>query len=133
MPFKLSLISRKNLEGVHPDLVLIVERAIHLTAVNFRVICGVRSITDQRKMVQAGASQTMNSRHLVQEDGWGHAVDLVALENGAVRWVPWSLYESIAATMKAAAKEFDVPIEWGGDWKTFKDGVHFQLPRGYGE
>ena len=30
--------------------------------------------------------------------------------------------------MKAAAKKEGVLLEWGGDWKTFKDGPHFQLP-----
>ena len=29
--------------------------------------------------------------------------------------------------MKQAAKELGVNIVWGGDWKSFKDGPHFQI------
>ncbi|EHS4316222.1 M15 family metallopeptidase, partial [Escherichia coli] len=28
-----------------------------------------------------------------------------------------------------AAAEMGTAIEWGGDWKTLKDGPHFQLKR----
>lgn len=41
-----------------------------------------------------------------------------------------SVYHKLADAMKQAAKELNVPIEWGGDWRTFKDGPHFQLPWG---
>lgn len=121
--YRLGLTSRENLQGVHPDLVRIVERAIAVSDVDFRVLEGVRSPERQAELVRAGASQTQQSRHVS-----GHAVDLGALVNGRVRW-DWPLYDRIAAAMKAAAKELELPIEWGGDWKTFRDGPHFQLPR----
>ena len=35
----------------------------------------------------------------------------------------------LAAAMKRAAKELNIPIEWGGDWVSFPDGPHYQLPR----
>ncbi|KLG58653.1 M15 family metallopeptidase, partial [Escherichia coli] len=41
----------------------------------------------------------------------------------------WPLYEKIAQAFKQAAKELNTPIEWGGDWRTLKDGPHFQLKR----
>lgn len=121
MTFKLSKRSRDSLQGVHPDLVRVVERAIELTEVDFVVIEGLRTPARQAELVKAGASQTQNSRHLT-----GHAVDLAAWV-GTVRW-DWPLYPRIAAAVKQAAKELGVPIEWGGDWK-FRDGPHFQLPR----
>jgi peptidoglycan L-alanyl-D-glutamate endopeptidase CwlK len=108
---------------VHADLVRIVERAIELTEVDFTVLEGMRGVARQKELVAAGASQTMNSRHLT-----GHAVDLGALVGGKVRW-DWPLYHLIADAMKRAASELGVPLEWGGDWKSFKDGPHFQLPR----
>lgn len=122
MTFKLSKRSRDNLQGVHPDLVRVVERAIEITEVDFVVIEGLRTPARQAELVKAGASQTQNSRHLT-----GHAVDLAAWV-GTVRW-DWPLYPRIAAAVKQAAKELGVPIEWGGDWTSFKDGPHFQLPR----
>jgi peptidoglycan L-alanyl-D-glutamate endopeptidase CwlK len=118
----LSARSLQRLNGVHPDLVRVVKRAIELTGVDFAVTEGLRTLARQRELVTAGASQTLRSRHLT-----GHAVDLVALVGGKVRW-DWPLYPRIAESMKAAAKELNVPIEWGGDWKSLRDGPHFQLP-----
>ena len=57
----------------------------------------------------------------------GHAVDLGACVGAQVRW-DWPLYERLNAAMQKAAAECGVPIEWGGSWRTLKDGPHFQLP-----
>ena len=111
------------LSGVHPDLVAVVKLAIELSDIDFQVIEGVRSKSRQEQLVKAGASKTMNSRHLT-----GHAVDLCALINDSVRW-DWPLYSKIADAMKQAATQLRISIEWGGDWKTFKDGPHFELSR----
>jgi len=116
--FILSNRSLSNLEGVHPDLVAVVKRAICLTSQDFTVIEGIRSLARQEQLVASGASQTMNSRHLT-----GHAVDLVPYP---VSW-DWPLFYPIADAMKLAAEELNVDLEWGGDWRTFKDGPHFQL------
>ena len=122
MTYTLSKKSRDRLVGVHQDLVKVVERAIEITEIDFAVLEGVRSKTRQEQLVKAGASQTRRSRHLT-----GHAVDLGAYVAGSVRW-DWPLYNQLADAMKKAAAEMRVPIEWGGDWTTLKDGPHFQLP-----
>lgn len=122
MSYVLSKKSLDRLSGVHHDLVEVVKRAIEITEVDFTVLEGVRSKARQEQLVKAGASQTMRSRHLT-----GHAVDLGAYVAGQVRW-DWPLYYKIADAVKKAASELNVPIEWGGDWKSFKDGPHFQLP-----
>lgn len=121
MTFKLGPRSVARLKGVHPDLVKVVERAIQLSTVDFTVLEGLRTIERQKALVDAGSSQTMNSRHLD-----GHAVDLGAWVDGQVDW-SWPLYSRIADAMKRAADELEIPIEWGGDWK-MKDGPHWQLP-----
>lgn len=117
--------SLKNLEGVHPDLVRVVKRADELVAppLGFVVIEGLRTAKRQAELVAAGASRTQNSRHLT-----GHAVDLMATVNGQGRW-DWPLYGQLAAAMKQAAAEFGVALVWGGDWKTLRDGPHFELDR----
>lgn len=120
--FQLSERSKRRLQGVHPDLVKVVERAIQITDTDFTVLEGLRTKARQSQLVASGASQTMNSRHIT-----GHAVDLGAYVAGQVRW-DWPLYHKVADAMKKAAGEVGVPIEWGGDWTTFKDGPHFQLP-----
>jgi peptidoglycan L-alanyl-D-glutamate endopeptidase CwlK len=122
MSFVLGAKSKERLKGVHPDLVRVVERAIQITEVDFSVIEGLRTVARQQQLVKSGASKTMRSRHIT-----GHAVDLAAVIDGEIRW-DWPLYAKIAKAVKQAAAELKVPIEWGGDWRTFKDGPHWQLP-----
>lgn len=123
MTFKFSARSLRNLDGLHRDLVRVAHRALELSDVDFVVTEGLRTRERQRQLVAAGASRTMNSRHIT-----GHALDVAAWVGGAVRW-DWPLYDRISAAFKAAARELGVPIVWGGDWKTFKDGPHFELDR----
>jgi peptidoglycan LD-endopeptidase CwlK len=123
MTFTLSLKSEHRLQGVHPDLVRVVRRALELTSVDFAVTEGLRTKERQAELVAKGASQTMNSRHLT-----GHAVDLAAVVGGEIRW-DWPLYDKLAQAMKSAAGELNIPIVWGGDWKTLRDGPHFELDR----
>ena len=122
MAFVLGQRSIDRLKGVHPDLVKVVKLALTKVDRDFTVGEGLRTIETQRKYVAEGKSKTMNSRHLT-----GHAVDLWPLVDGKVTW-DWKYYYPLADAMKAAAKELNVPLEWGGDWTSFKDGPHFQLP-----
>ena len=121
MAFTLGTRSKANLQGVHPDLVKVVQRAIQITDQDFTVIEGLRDIKRQEELLRKGATQTMNSRHLT-----GHAVDVAPWVNGQISW-DWKYYPEMAKAMKDAAKEFKVDLEWGGNWKSFKDGPHFQL------
>ena len=123
MTFKFSARSLRNLDGLHRDLVRVAHRALELSDVDFVVTEGLRTRERQRQLVAAGASRTMNSRHIT-----GHALDVAAWVGGTVRW-DWPLYDRISAAFKAAARELGVPIVWGGDWKSFKDGPHFELDR----
>lgn len=121
MPFAFGNRSKANLNGVHPDLVRVMELAIKRSPVDFMVIEGLRTVARQRQLFNAGASKTMNSRHIT-----GHAVDIVPWVDGQIRW-DWPLYKRIAPVVKAAAKELGVSIQWGGDWLRFKDGPHWEL------
>lgn len=123
MSFRLSQRSRARLQGVHPDLIAVVEEAIRLTEVDFMVTEGVRDPTRQAALVKAGASRVLNSRHLT-----GHAVDVAAVLDGEVRW-DWPLYGRIATAFKAAARRLGKPLTWGGDWTRLRDGPHFELDR----
>lgn len=158
MTYRLGTASRKELQGVHPDLVRVVERAIQITKQDFSVHDGLRTLEEQKRYVATGVSQTMNSKHRPQADGFGHAVDLVPYINGKLRW-EWEPIYVIAAAVWQAAKELDVPLRWGGAWinlsdiktgtpgamkaaveaygarqrkagrKAFTDGPHFELAR----
>lgn len=123
MTFKLSDKSLSRLQGVHPDLVKVVKRAIEITPVDFVVIEGLRTKARQAYLLDAGKSRTMNSYHLT-----GHAVDIAPIVDGKVSW-DWKFFHPMVAAMKQAADELGVKIIAGADWKTFPDGPHFQIER----
>lgn len=146
--YSLSELSLSRLEGVNPNLVKVVKRAIEISGVDFRVSEGLRTKERQAELVRKGASQTMNSRHLT-----GDAVDLVAIVDGQVSW-DFNYYYTIAKAVAQASNELGVLVRWGGAWtvitnkdgtpqdwvkaykterkrlgkKEFLDGVHFELP-----
>ena len=121
--FDFSERSRRNLAGVHPDLVRVMWRAIRITPIDFVVTEGLRTEARQRQLVDAGASRTMRSRHLT-----GHAVDVAVLIGREVRW-DWPLYVQLSRYVKEASVIESVPITWGGDWPKFRDGPHYELSR----
>jgi len=153
MGFTLSQRSLDRLEGVHDDMVRVVKKAIDLTKVDFGVICGLRTIEEQKALVDKGASQTMKSKHLD-----GLAVDLMAYVGGRASW-ELNLYDDIADAMKEAAELEGVSVRWGAAWhindiatcgmtmeqamnsyidtrraegrRPFIDGPHFELSKAY--
>lgn len=121
--FRFGERSLKNLLEVHADLQRVAARALELSSVDFAVTDGLRTKEEQAANLKKGVSQTKNSRHLT-----GYAIDVVAIVGGRASW-DWGYYQSIAVAFKAAATELSIDIEWGGDWKSFRDGCHFQLSR----
>jgi peptidoglycan L-alanyl-D-glutamate endopeptidase CwlK len=117
MPYGFGVNSKVNLQGVHPHLVAIANMAIALSEQDFAVHDGVRTIVEQQKLVAAGASKTLDSKHLVQADGFGHAIDLVPYINGNLRW-EWGPVYRVAAAVHHAAINIGVPLKWGGVWDT---------------
>jgi len=115
MTFRLSQRSMDRLEGVHPAMTGVVERAIQLTDVDFGVTQGVRTLDEQKANVAAGRSQTMASKHLLQDDGFSHAVDVVAYVGSDVSW-ELNMYDNICDAFKTAAEEVGCSIKWGAAW-----------------
>ena len=130
--------SMERLEGVHPLLVDWSLRVV--TIMDCSVIYGVRTMTEQRHMVAIGASQTMNSMHLVQPDGYGHAVDLMPypMED----WGYLRPFDVLGGVGLALAHEMGLKdvIRWGGAWRggfdinkkgEFQDLMHFEINQPY--
>ena len=109
MGYKLGKRSLSRLEGVNEELVTVVKYAIGVTKQDFSVICGLRTIDEQRALVAKGASQTLKSKHID-----GNAVDLMAYVDGG-RW-ELNLYDEIADAMKEGAEAAGVKIRWGAAW-----------------
>jgi peptidoglycan L-alanyl-D-glutamate endopeptidase CwlK len=124
MSRKYSARSLKNLNGIHPDLRRVIDRALQDSPLDFVVIEGLRTKERQKQLVAQGASKTMNSRHLT-----GHAVDLVPIGPNGKAAFDWPLYDRLGPAVKAAAEKEEVALVWGGDWNSFKDGPHFELDR----
>lgn len=123
MPFKFGATSLARLAQVHPDLQKVAALALTYSPLDFTITEGRRSLERQKQLKAAGASQTLNSRHIT-----GHAIDFAVLVGGKVRW-DWPLYPQVADAFKRAAKELNIPIIWGGDWKSLRDGPHVELDR----
>ena len=125
--------SLTKLKGVHPDLInVITDASILLSSgtagFDFVVTEGVRTVETQRKYVAEGRSKTMRSRHIPETNkcGLSCAVDLAVTVNGKITW-DYAMYEKLSEIVKNSAKKLGIDVEWGGDWKTFKDGPHFQI------
>lgn len=139
MTYSLGPASLAMLNGVHPRMIRVVKRAIELTSQDFKVLCGVRTLAEQKKLYAQGRTTpgnivtwTLKSRHLPAADGFGHAVDLVPYP---VDWNDLSKFDAMAKAMFAAAKELGIQIRWGADWdadgkpreKGESDSPHFEL------
>lgn len=128
--------SQYNMDGLHPDLILVLNRALQTSPHDLVVTEGLRTLDRQKELVRIGASKTLKSRHLKQADGYGHAFDFYAMvdtnSDGKISFEEMStvrLMLPIADAIKAAAKEKNVAITYGGDWRKFKDYPHFELDR----
>lgn len=118
----------KHIEECHPRIQEIIYAAAKsYNCPRFRVIDGARTIEEQKENVRRGVSKTMRSRHIPAKNGWSHAVDIAPFINGKISW-NWKDYHPLAKEIKKIAASFGTRLEWGGDWKSFKDGPHWQLP-----
>lgn len=118
--------SRKRAEKVHPRMIAIVELALSYFIIDFFVLKdgGARTSDFQKTLVAKGVSKTLKSKHLIQSDGYGHAIDLCPLP---VDWDDVEPFKFMATAMFRAAAELGEQIEWGGHYKSWKDYPHFNL------
>lgn len=117
MTYILGSKSIAHLDGVHPSLVSVVKLAIGMTTQDFTVMEGMRTLAQQREYIRRGTSKTMHSMHLMQKDGFAHAVDLVPWIGGNPVW-DWDGCAKIAHAMDRAATKMCCAdrIIWGGAW-----------------
>ncbi len=108
------------MKGNHTDLRKVCDLALQLSHVDFIITEGKRTRERQIKLVQQGASKTLDSRHIQ-----GMAVDVVEVGGDYNK----EKMIQISMAFKEAAKLLSIPINWGGDWKSFKDTPHFELDK----
>tara|TARA_R110002074_G_scaffold262994_1_gene435104 strand:- start:13432 stop:13860 length:429 start_codon:yes stop_codon:yes gene_type:complete len=140
MTYALGAKSLAALAGVHPDLIRVVKRAIQISEVDFKVICGVRTLAEQKALYAQGRTKpgkvvtwTLKSRHLPDpKTGLGRAVDLLP---APYDWKDLGPFTAVADAMMKAARELGVPIRWGANWdgdaqireKGETDNPHFEM------
>ena len=73
------------------------------------------TLAEQKRLYEAGRSQTMKSKHLIQEDGYSHAVDLMAFDGKNPSW-DIVMYDDIADAMMMASNQTGAKICWGATW-----------------
>jgi peptidoglycan L-alanyl-D-glutamate endopeptidase CwlK len=129
--------SLQKFRDLHPSLVAVAFLGLQKSKHDFAVTEGLRTQARQRELFSAGRSMTLRSKHLLQDDHWAHAFDVMAVgdlngdgdvdaQDGSITW-DRGIYQDIANAMKEAAAELGISIRWGGDFKTFFDGPHFEL------
>lgn len=129
MPFAFGARSRSFSTHVDPRLMAVAIMALAASPVDFGLTEEQsRTVAEQAAKVRAGFSKTMDSRHMIQPDGFSKALDLVPWVDGRFQWGDglWRVttaqgrvlrpFLDIAAAMQAAARELDTPVRWGGVW-----------------
>ncbi len=147
--FKFGANSIARLTTVHPDMQAVAKLALQLSEVDFSITQGRRTLDEQRRLYGKGRTAAQcramgvpeayarpaeakvtwikpeNGNHLS-----GRAIDVAPFVNGKLEYDDsgkLGLWPKIAKAFKDAAKQLDVSIEGGGDWKGTKDRPHFEL------
>jgi peptidoglycan L-alanyl-D-glutamate endopeptidase CwlK len=145
MPYVFGKGSEARLEGLHPDLVKVLKRAIAISPIDFTIVEGVRS--DEQCYINFGKGRTaaqctaagcpakfalpksdkvtwlskpLSSNHRRKADGLGYAVDIypypVSLVLKAKPKDYEPLFDKLAKAMFQAANDVGATIRWGADW-----------------
>lgn len=141
MSYTLSKLSLSRLEGVHPKLKTVIKLGITNSPYDFMIVQGLRTAEYQNQLYQQGRTKPgkkvtncdgykYKSNHQAKSDGFGHAIDFAIYNpsiDGKIEWDNTSKYKAVADHLKKIAEENGIKIEWGGDWKRFKDYPHIEL------
>lgn len=140
--FKYGNFSNNNLIGVHPDLVRVAR--IVEPVWNSQIIDGTRTMAEQIKNKANGVSKTLDSKHLIQLDGLGHALDIMpypynwqlitkgldALKRADFGMQIAEVY-AFAGFFDGVAHALGIKLRSGYDWnsdKQFEDQTFHDLP-----
>lgn len=158
MPFSLGQRSLAELQGVHPDLVRVIKRAITITAQDFMVVQGTR--TKEEMWVNYGKGRTkaqceakgvpakyampgeakvtwlkdpLMSNHRIMPDGFGHGVDLGTFPYGGDAKQYRLIWDAMKKAMAIEGVKLRAGIDWDGDNVPMEKGEsdlgHYELVR----
>ena len=139
------VLRRERLDGVHPRLIAVADRAAALLPFDILITDGVRSRKRQEELYGHGRTPdelravglsgalaqprerkvtwTLTSKHFVNlKTGYGHALDCYKAPFSQ-KQTP-AVSRQIARAFLQAANELDTPVRWGADWD--RDGVFYE-------
>lgn len=123
--------SERNIRALQTDVQALCRRSLkRLLAAGFdaRVISGTRTYAEQNALFRQGrfgnpGLVVTKARGGQSWHNFGMAWDIGLFQGGQ--------YLTTAGKYNAAAPHAKLPgIEWGGDWTSFKDPPHYQVPGG---
>lgn len=126
--FKLSKRSLERLEGVEPILIEIVKEAIKESPFDFGIpnFGGLRTAEEQHQLYERKVSKCDGYKNKSYHQT-GKAFDIYAYVDGKASWNRTQLKLIARHIQNVAKTKFNVNLEWGGDWRNFKDYPHFQI------
>jgi hypothetical protein len=146
--YSFSQTSLDKMLKVHPKLVEIMKEAIKNSPFDFRITDGARTAEEQFDLYQIGRSKPgrkvtncdgykSKSNHQIKADGYGYAVDIFICgkydeQGNYIKYNTQEGYDNkklkaVADHIKKIAKDKNIRVEWGGDWKGGWDSPHFEL------
>ncbi len=124
--------AEKKLVGVHPLVATkarqLIERA-YREGINVIITQGLRTVEEQNELYAQGRTKpgkiVTNAKGGYSYHNYGLAFDFAVLnDDGSVSWNVDEKWKRVGAIGKSLG------LEWGGDWKDFKDYPHFQYTFG---
>lgn len=123
-------VSAQRIARLHPSMraaaTMLLTRA-EMQGIKLRITSGDRSYAEQDALYAQGRTKpggiVTNAKAGESWHNFALAIDVVPIDkNGHADWDgPWERIGEIGKS---------IGLEWGGDWKTFKDRPHFQMRHG---
>jgi len=129
--YRLSARSTRHLEGVDPRLIAVIQLALTISKVDFGIpkTGGFRTVDDQNRLFISGDSP-LDGLVKISRHQSGKAFDVFAYVDGGASWDFDDLAEVATAILSAASK-LGTPLTWGGHFKSYVDGPHFEIDERY--
>lgn len=122
----MSLANSSKLSAVHPELATRVKLIADKLTFPISVVQGMRTFAEQDALFAQGRSKpgkrVTNARGGYSMHNYGLAVDLAPLVGSKIDWNDLDKFHEIGDVAKS------VGLEWGGDWHSFPDEPHVQMP-----
>jgi peptidoglycan L-alanyl-D-glutamate endopeptidase CwlK len=124
--YKFSNKSLEKLAGVDVKLQTLAKKVLEISPFDFAITEGFRDRAIQNKYFCEGKSKC-DGINTLSKHQQGLAIDIIVYdENGKGTWQE-KYYYQVAGIFKAVAKQMNINIRWGGDFKSIVDMPHFEL------